>query len=331
MPEGKMLLGLSLYGFNESTARIQATGLSLKKVIRKTGRPVRLVPNTASELNSASVIHNKLTTPNGWELLFIKDGQQTHIAQTVKVQDIDAYARRDRERPYRDAKVGMLPPKLAQTIVNLATGPLPEQQLQNICDIPAGQPVPRQLLNQTVLDPFCGTGVVLQESLLMGYDAVGTDLDERMVDYSTKNLEWLREQFNQPLPGSNVTAGDATDTRWPSAPDFVACESYLGRAFTAMPTPEVLNQTITDCNLIIKKFLKNLHGQLNPGTRLCIGIPAWQIRDGQFRYLPLTDDVSNLGYEQVTFENLVSQTMLYHRPNQIVARQLLVLVQEISL
>src|SRR3954447_17651675 len=37
MPEGKMQLGLSLYGFNETPNRIEATGLSLKKVIRKTG------------------------------------------------------------------------------------------------------------------------------------------------------------------------------------------------------------------------------------------------------------------------------------------------------
>src|SRR5665213_968308 len=45
MPEGKMRLGLSLYGFNETPKRIEATGHGLKKAIRKTGRSVRLVPN----------------------------------------------------------------------------------------------------------------------------------------------------------------------------------------------------------------------------------------------------------------------------------------------
>jgi hypothetical protein len=38
------------------------------------------------------------------------------------VQDIDAYAERDFERPMRDAFVGMLPPKLAQIMLNLAVG-----------------------------------------------------------------------------------------------------------------------------------------------------------------------------------------------------------------
>src|SRR5438132_1608433 len=83
----------------------------------------------------------------------------TILAQTVKVQDIAAYAQRDQARPKRYAKVGMLPPKLAQIIINLAVGRLPDNQLASICDIPAGEQIPRPHLELTLLDPFCGTGV----------------------------------------------------------------------------------------------------------------------------------------------------------------------------
>jgi hypothetical protein len=107
-----------LINFNISTKKILATGLSIKKAIKSTGRPMRLVPNKDQELNSAQVVHNKLTDENGWELLIIKDGSKTIIAQTVKVQDIENYAKRDQERPRRDPKVGMLPPKLAQIIIS---------------------------------------------------------------------------------------------------------------------------------------------------------------------------------------------------------------------
>lgn len=331
MPEGKMLLGLSLYDFNESIQRIEATGLSLKKAIRKTDRPVRLVPNKEHELNSASVMHNKLTSPNGWELIFVKDGAQTHIAQTVKVQNIDAYARRDRERPMRDSRVGMLPPKLAQIIINLSVGALPEEQLQNICDIPAGEPVPRKLYGQTVLDPFCGTGVVLQEALLMGYDVYGTDLEQRMIEYTDKNIAWIGKEydFDETKHGQLQTeAGDATNHSWKSADvNFVACETYLGRPFTSMPTPEVINQTISECNLIIKKFLQNLHSQLQPGARLCLAVPAWQTRVGQHKSLPLVDQIEALGYNQVSFEH-AQEPLIYSRKEQIVARQLIVLIRK---
>lgn len=331
MPEGKMLLGLSLYDFTETNQRIEATGLTLKKAIRKTGRPVRLVPNKSSELNSAQVIHNKLTTPNGWELVFVRDGQQTIVAQTVKVQNIDAYARRDRERPARDAKVGMLPPKLAQIIINLSVGQLPEEKLQNICDIPADQPVPFNLLNKTILDPFCGTGVLLQEASLMGYHVEGTDLEPRMIQYSERNLEWLHDLYNMPNLESVLEVGDATNHTWSVQPDFVAAETYLGRPFTAQPSGEILSQTISECNLIIKKFLQNIHGQLQPGARLCLAVPAWQTRPGQYKHLPLVDQLHDLGYNQISFEHIGTTPLIYARADQIVARQLLVLTVKDSI
>ena len=328
MPEGKMRLGLSLYGFNETPARIQAGALQLKKAIKKTGRNVRVIPNQTADLNTAQVIHNQLTGPNGWELLIIKDGSRTVIAQTIKVQNITAYAKRDQERPARDAKVGMLPPKLAQIIINLASGPLPKQQLQNVCDIPAGQPIPRNIMQRTLLDPFCGTGVVLQEALLMGYDVLGADIDQRMVTYSNKNIDWLRGEHTG-LPEANTQVGDATSTTW-DAPviDLVACETYLGRPFTSTPSPEILNQTVSECNLIIKKFLQNAHAQLQPGTRLCLAVPAWYIDNKPPKRLPLVDQISNLGYNQVEFEQIGHTPLVYRRPDQIVARELLVITRK---
>jgi tRNA G10 N-methylase Trm11 len=332
MPEGKMTLGLSLYGFKESNKRIEATGLSLKKAIRKTGRPVRLVPNKESELNAAQVIHNKLTDPNGWELVFVKDGAKTIVAQTVKVQDIESYTLRDRGRPKRDTKVGMLPPKLAQIIINLASGPLPEEKLQNICDIPAGEPVPINLINKTLLDPFCGTGVVLQEALLMGYETYGTDLDKRMVAYSEANIKWLSEAYNafgDPLEShTRIEPGDATNHQWQPPVDLVACETYLGRPFTSRPSPEILAQTVAECNLIIKKFLNNIREQIKPGTRLALAVPAWQTRPGEFKHLPLIDSLSDLGYNRVIFEHVRDDQLLYHRSDQIVARQLLIITRK---
>jgi tRNA (guanine10-N2)-dimethyltransferase len=327
MPEGKMLLGLSVIGFDVSVRQIEATGLSLKKAVRQTGRPVRLVPNKEKELNSAQVIHNKLTSPNGWELIFIRDGGRTIIAQTVKVQDIDSYTLRDRSRPKRDARVGMLPPKLAQTLINLASGPIPEEKLQNICDIPAGQPIPPKILGQTVLDPFCGTGVVLQEALLMGYGTYGTDLEPRMVEYSAKNLEWLPQKFNVGNQPRHVATGDATAVEWTEPFDLVACETYLGRPFTTAPSRETLEQTVSECNLIIKKFMQNIAGQIQSGTRLCLAVPAWHTPKG-FRHLPLIDSLSDLGYNRVKLEHVRNEDLLYYREDQIVARELLVITRK---
>src|SRR3990167_9870045 len=122
LPVGKFTLGLSVYGLPVKPQQVNHSMLEIKKLIKKSGRPVRVVPNKSAVLSSAQVLHNKLTHKGAWELIFIVDGKQTILAQTLFVQDIEAYAARDQARPARDARVGMLPPKLAQIIINLALG-----------------------------------------------------------------------------------------------------------------------------------------------------------------------------------------------------------------
>ena len=306
---GKFHLGLSSIGVDMSPAKLNALGLTLKKVIRtRHDGSVRTVPNTTPELSTAQVFHSHLANENGAELLLINTGQQTIVARTVAVQDIDSYTLRDRARPKRDARVGMLPPKLAQTIINLAVGSNPGQT-----------PL-------TIIDPFCGTGVVLQEALLMGYNVYGTDLEPRMIAYSQANLEWLSAQ-NLKLEHETwkIEVGDATTHRWEPRPTFIAGETYLGRPFTEVPDRATLEQTVSDVNAILTKFLRNIRPQLTPGTRLCLAMPAWQTRPNTFRRLPLLDSLEKIGYNRVEFERVSSDRLLYYREDQIVARELLVL------
>jgi len=111
----------------------------------------------------------------------------------------------------------MLPPKLAQIIVNLATGPLPDDKMSSICDIPADQIIPQPHLGQTLLDPFCGTGVLLQEAALMGYNVYGSDLEARMVDYTAQNLAWLETTYRLEPIQPKLEKGDATAHHWTGA------------------------------------------------------------------------------------------------------------------
>jgi len=306
--EGKLKLGLSVFGLPVSVQQLFRTGLELKKICKQAGRSVRLVPNTEPALSSAQVLHNQLTGDLGLELLLIKDGQQTWLAQTVAVQDITAYARRDQNRPKRDARVGMLPPKLAQTIVNLATGPLPAAE------------------NGVVLDPFCGTGVILQEALLMGYGAYGTDLEPRMIDYSRENLEWLAVHGRETTP--MLETGDATTHQWINPFSVIASETYLGRPLSSWPGADKLHEITGTCNVIIEKFLKNLAAQTQPGLRLCLAIPAWRGPNGQLHHLPLLDHLGQIGYNRQRFEHVRDAELVYFRPEQLVARELLVITRK---
>jgi tRNA G10 N-methylase Trm11 len=312
--EGKLKLGLSVFDLPVKIDQLFRTGLELKKICKNSGRSVRLVPNTDPALSSAAVLHNQLTGMLGWELLLVRDGNQTWLAQTVKVQDITAYARRDQNRPKRDARVGMLPPKLAQTIVNLAVG-----QIEGI-----GSRV-EDIDNAAILDPFCGTGVILQEALLMGYNAYGSDIEPRMIDYSRENLEWLATHGKDTTPLLEV--GDATTHQWAHPFSVVASETYLGRPLSSWPGSDTLHEIIGTCNLIIEKFLKNIANQTQSGKRLCLAVPAWRGPNGQIHHLPLLDHLGQIGYNRLRFEHAKDADLVYFRPEQLVARELLVITR----
>lgn len=352
-PEGKIKLGVSLHGFDMPVAKINANVLSLKKAIKKTGRSVRAVPNTAAALSSAQTLHNNLTGDMGIELVFVHAGNKTLLGQVSGVQNIDAFAARDQARPKTDAFVGMLPPKLALMMINLSgitfafsptefsetasrltsverssasdrAADVPENSLASGSTATTPARVTSGGERKRILDPFCGTGVVLQEAALMGFDVYGTDLSEKMVDYSTANMKWLADKFGVDVD-VNIHHGDAIETKWQLPIDAAVAETYLGQPFSAPPAPDKLAQVQRICNEIISKFLENIGTQVEKGTPFCLAVPAWRDKSGRFTHLPLVETLGKLGYRQVQLRHAKTTDLLYYREDQVVARQLLIL------
>ncbi len=309
LQDGKITFGLSDYSRTASTKTVTAEALKLKKILVRHGRSVRIVENKTTVLSTATSLYNGLSGKNARKVELIKTNHG--YFRVIGVQDIDAYARRDQARPARDARVGMLPPKLAQILINLCG--------------PVSKPA-------TLLDPFCGTGVLLQEALLMGFQVCGTDIDERMVKYSEKNLTWLSNNLKTvssegvQKPASQgaafqISVGDATNYKWPHI-DAVACEGYLGRPFSNIPTDITLKTVQQDCQAIILGFLKNLSGQITAGTPVVLAAPAWLRPDETYSRLKILDDIENMGYN---VNNKTREGLLYHREGQIVARDIIIL------
>ena len=115
--EGKFCFGLSVYG--ESFLKSFNVGLELKKILKEEGISSRLVTSRDSQLSSVVVTQNKLTK-KGVELVLIKDGQEILLGKTLAVQPFKDLSKRDYGRPARDDESGMIPPKLAQIMLNLA-------------------------------------------------------------------------------------------------------------------------------------------------------------------------------------------------------------------
>ena len=300
---GKVTIGISAYGFDVGPRDVQKTGLVIKQRLKNRDGSVRLIPNTEVALSSAQVFHNKLAGGRSKREIIIVRGAGGHgyIAETIAVQDIDAYTLRDRNRPKRDPLNGMLPPKLAQMMLNLASA------------------------EGRVLDPFCGTGVVLMEAATRGNELYGTDLNEKMISFTAENLRWYGALQGRDFP-ARLASADATSATWEQPIGTVVSETYLGEPMAQPPAPEKLARVMAKCEAIVSGFLTNIAPQLSPGTRLCLAVPAWRV-DGTVKHLQAVDGLEDMGYNWIDFEHVERSDLLYFREDQIVARELLVITR----
>lgn len=177
--EKKVTYGVSIYGDTQNHLGAflkkgqKALGLEIKKRLRDAGRSARYVVSRNPQLSSADLLKNKVLE-RGTEFCFIIQENRVLIGQTEAFQNIDDWSYRDFERPTRHARRGMLPPKLARIMVNLA-----------------GTHTDDAIL----LDPFCGVGTVLMEASLAGYTHVmGSDIDQEAVNATETNLTWLADR-----------------------------------------------------------------------------------------------------------------------------------------
>ena len=341
--EGKITLGISAYGFDVSARDVQQIGIFIKKNLKKNGVSLRLIPNADVALSTATSHHNKLgLSPNKIELLIVRsEAGKVIVAESNGAQNITALAARDQARPKRDAFVGMLPPKLALIMVNLAIGAL-KSSADGASETSAARVSPAAYERETrseaveedfvgqktdlrLLDPFCGTGVILQEAALLGLNVYGTDLSEKMIRYSEENLKWL-EKTHHVKVDTSLHEGDAMTTTWQQPIDLVASETYLGQPFSAPPSPKKLEEVKGNVNHITTTFLKNIRSQLTAGTPLCLAVPAWRDASGHITHLPFIRSIEELGFQPVSFKNVSQNDLIYYREDQVVARELLVLV-----
>ena len=121
--EGKITLGISAYQLSTSANEINRTLSKIKSELKKSSVSVRTISSKTTALSTAISHNNKLgLSEKKIEILAVGAGEKTVVALSEGAQNITSYARRDQNRPRRDAFVGMLPTKLAQTMINLGIG-----------------------------------------------------------------------------------------------------------------------------------------------------------------------------------------------------------------
>lgn len=309
---GKIIFGLSWYSSEKARPKtiheLETLGKKLKKNLQEHDRSVRYVPNRDTILSSVTVTVNNLTR-RGVEFIISDDGSgHLSVAESVAVQPFEAFSDRDFGRPGRDDKSGMLPPKLALMMINIAR-------------LPAGG---------TLLDPFCGSGTIITEALLMGAtQVIGTDASEKAIIDTKRNLAWIQERAPQTRTAtSEVFTHDIatlTEKIPPQSIDTIATEPYLGKPLTGRETAGGLETQLKGLQPLYQATLNTFSTVLKKGGAAVIAVPRY--RSGQtWITMPFKNMIAGTGLRI----DPLSQTdcILYARPTHFVGRELWRLVKE---
>jgi tRNA G10 N-methylase Trm11 len=267
-------------------------------------------------LSSVIVKTNKLLSSRGSEIVILKLKGDFLLGRTIAVQPFAEFSRRDYGRPARDSKSGMLPPKLARMMINLA------------------QIKPEEV----ILDPFCGSGTILQESLILSYkNIIGSDISKRAIENAKKNLTWLLRPKQDSQPALINTDVRCLSRRFkPKSINAIITEPYLGpptiasEAWGAGPPfkrrepASKIKRIIRELELLYLDSFKQFKKVLKPRARIVIIFPVISCQK-----LEILKNIFTLGFLQDQkfinlYNNARRQSFLYSRAGQRVKREIFI-------
>lgn len=147
--------------------------------------------------------HVNLTNPDNELRAVVSENTAYLGVKKAGIETSHFQQRRGHLRPFLSPIT--LHPKIARALVNLSQ-------------------VKKQ---QTLLDPFCGTGGILLEAGLLGAHTVGSDIEQKMIDGSQKNLEYYH------LKNYRLYCADIGDiARYVPSVDAIATDFPYARSTT---------------------------------------------------------------------------------------------------
>ncbi len=304
----KITFGVSLYPYPRSHAlqnpwvRVQRELIkSLKKHLESQGFKTRYPHLEGTFLSSASVEKNNLLK-DGVEVLIIETPTELLFGKTLAVQEFESFSNRDYGRPKRDMESGIMPPKVARMMITIA-----EISLQS-----------------ELLDPFCGSGTLIQEALLLGYTHVtGTDLSSKAVADTKTNLTWLKKQHlaenNAKVFNYDVTK---LSEKFPQGSvAAIVTEPYMGPNLQHKPHLKDVQEIKTELESLYLSAFKQFAKVLKKDGSVVMIFPIFHVNN-HYLYLDILEKIGVLGFSQVILTKEKRNTITLGNQKDFVLREI---------
>lgn len=279
-------------------------GMKIKKWFREKGISARFVSNSSSLETSAVLINTNHVLDRGFEINRFSHPKSgaTVWGVTGAIQDYEGFARRDYSRPRSNKLKGMIPPKLARIMINLA-------------QVPKGG---------IIWDPFCGSGTILMEALTLGYSVVGSDLDPISIEETTENLYWICEEYWISHKNYSVFSHDIHRALPPDIKfHAIVTEPYLGPVAQQKLGMEDINGISKEIRPLFgalgfeidRQIDRNRHGSVVVVVPGFLSRNGWVDMDEKFNGHP---SIKKVGVS----EQNIGEPLQWDRPNSIIRRNI---------
>lgn len=174
------------------------------------------------------------------------------IGKTISISNPLDFKERDVKRPNKDREINTSI-RIADILLNLG-------QMKK---------------NETLLDPFCGVGTILQEGLLFGAKVKGIDIKRSRVEKAKENLEWFSQEYDT-NQGYEIKTGDSRKISKyfdEKSADVVVSEPELGPLLKSLPRKREAKKIIKKLNEIYSPFFKEINEILKSNGRMVIILP----------------------------------------------------------
>ncbi|OGD83666.1 hypothetical protein A2572_01440 [Candidatus Collierbacteria bacterium RIFOXYD1_FULL_40_9] len=224
---------------------------------------------------------------------FFLDFDTNQVWQTIWVHDFKHWIKKDRFMPFVNAKAGMLPPKIARSMINLA----PSDSWGN---------------GKVLVDPFCGSGRVVIEGLELGFNSYGTDVSASQSQEASENLAHMgySKQLIECLDSTHLSK------KFKNKVDLIVTEPFMGKTNLR---PDKIQYLVPGLKKLYLGCLKDWLSCLKSKGVVVMVFPVFNDGKKDYKTSDIIDDKLKLSYNQL------NQGILYSRPDAYVRREIIVL------
>lgn len=192
-----------------------------------------------------------------YDILYFIFGDSKHSFGFIdKICDVTEIEKRDIGKPVRREELA-ISPRLAKVLINLS-------------QVKPGK---------TLLDPFCGIGVILQEALLLGIDVIGVDIGGNAAENARKNLKWFDDKYK--IQASyKILQGDSSRLKLERIAG-IATEPSLGEVLRKIPSKTVGENMIKEYEDLMISVLNNVKKSLEFEGKIAFTAPLISTSKGK--------------------------------------------------